>query len=60
MTDVARDATVQRDLLERMLVESERDAAGPLLESLRERESAAMESARRTLERVRYKVKGSA
>jgi CHAD domain-containing protein len=57
LTDVARDATVQRVLLERLLIASERDAAEPLLTALREREEAALESARRKLERVRYKVK---
>jgi hypothetical protein len=59
LTDVARDATVQRELLERMLVESEREAAAGLLESLREREIGAMESARRKLKRIRYKRKAS-
>jgi CHAD domain-containing protein len=59
-TDVARDATVQRELLERTLVESEREAAGALLESLREREIAATASARRKLKGVRFKVKDPA
>jgi CHAD domain-containing protein len=59
LTDIARDATVQRALLERLLVETEREAAEALLTSLSERESAATASARRKLRSVRYKVRGS-
>jgi CHAD domain-containing protein len=59
LTDIARDATVQRTLLERLLVESEREAAAALLTSLGERETAATSSARRKLKDVRYKVRGS-
>jgi CHAD domain-containing protein len=57
-TDVARDAAVQRELLERMLDESERDAAVPMLQLLLEREAAATDSARRTLLRRRFETKG--
>jgi CHAD domain-containing protein len=60
LTDVARDATVQRALLERLLVESEREAAQALLTSLSEREIVATASARRKLKGVRYKIRGSA
>ncbi len=59
LTDTARDATVQRALLERLLVDSEREAADALLTSLREREIAATTSARSKLKGVRYKVKGA-
>jgi CHAD domain-containing protein len=59
LTDVARDATVQRELLERLLVEGERDAAAGLLTSLGERERAATSAARRKLKDVRYKIRGS-
>ena len=60
LTDIARDAAVQRALLERLLDESERDAAEALLASLRERETVATASARRKLKGVRYKTGGSA
>jgi CHAD domain-containing protein len=59
LTDVARDAAVQRELLERLLVETERDAAAGLLTSLGEREAVATSSARRKLKDVRYKIRGS-
>jgi CHAD domain-containing protein len=60
LTDIARDAAVQRALLERLLDESEREAAEPLLTSLRERETRATASARRKLKSVRYTISGSA
>ena len=56
LTDIARDAAVQRALLERLLDESEREAAEALLASLCEREMRATASARRKLKGVRYKI----
>jgi hypothetical protein len=57
-TDVARDAAVQRELLLRVLDESEREAANPLLRLLVERERDATKTARRKLSRARFKTKG--
>jgi CHAD domain-containing protein len=60
LTDIARDAAVQRALLERLLDENEREAAGALLTSLSEREMRATASAQRKLKGVRYNIRGSA
>jgi CHAD domain-containing protein len=59
LTDTARDAAVQRALLERLLDENEREAAEALLTSLCERETRATASARRKLKTVRYTISGS-
>jgi CHAD domain-containing protein len=57
LTDVARDSAVQRELLERVLDETEREAAQPLFEALRERELRATETSRSKLSRVRFAAK---
>jgi len=59
LTDAARDATVACELLERVLDESERDAAETLLLALRDRERRVTSSAGRKLRRVRFKAKGA-
>jgi CHAD domain-containing protein len=57
LTDTARDAAVQRDLLERTIDESERDAAEPLFKALDERERRATATSQRKLRRLRFKAK---
>jgi CHAD domain-containing protein len=53
-TDAARDATVILRLLESLVVEEERRIAAPLLQTLRERETAATQLAQRQLRRTRF------
>jgi CHAD domain-containing protein len=57
LTDTARDAAVQRALLESVLDESERAEAKPLLHALLERERDAVKSAQRSLRRTRFSAK---
>jgi CHAD domain-containing protein len=57
LTDVARDAGVQRELLERMVDDGERELAEPMLATLREREERATDSSRRKLRRIAFKTK---
>jgi CHAD domain-containing protein len=54
LTGEARDAAVQRELLERLLDDGERADAQPLLTSLREREAHATAAARRQLRRIHF------
>jgi CHAD domain-containing protein len=57
-TDAARDGAVQRELLERLLDDGEREAAEPLMDILRERERRATKAACRKLRRVRFETTG--
>jgi CHAD domain-containing protein len=57
LTDTARDAAVQRELLERTVDETERETAEPLLQALRERELRATSTSQRKMRNVRFKAK---
>lgn len=54
LTDAARDAAILLALLERTLDETERVAAEPLLEQLRERQRVATTQTRRLLRKVEF------
>lgn len=54
LTDAARDAAILLALLERTVDETERAAAAPLIEQLRERQRIATTQTRRLLRKIEF------